>query len=231
MHSKIDQNYQEQKVSVKHKTVAFLIVALLFVIVGIFVLIAFKSMDNTINRQPRKLSNFIGHSITLKFLNETGKTFALNKIIFPKDSYINYRYNKDTQKVYIESSVRPPIFNGVLSYIDLKEFLKTKIPECTIDRSIVDNIKEIFNQKAENGLLIILESNDNQSSIKFNIINAKDSYRMKILQTSDNYIELAPNNIHNDIDIFKCSFSKNSNFIKNLVNLTRLTRSASSEVE
>ncbi len=200
---------ENQELSKKHKIVAFLVVTTLSLVIGSVVLFLTSIFDETMDRQPRELAIFKKHSVTLEISNNTGDTYSFQKVKFPKASFINLRYDNATDKLYSSRSTQT---NKILKSKILDDFLTTSLPSCKLTR----NIKGIFNSEIEKGLSVVLESRDDQSSIKFNIMSTSDGYNIDILQTSSSLIELAPKNMHSGIDTFECNLKNNHKFIESI---------------
>jgi len=213
---------EEQNLSKKHTLVAFSVVGLLVLLVSLFVFTATSMFDSSMDRQPRALSIFKKHSFTLEIYNNTNEIFVLENITFPQKSFANFRYDQKSKKLYFLTSGNIKINNlknVKLNNSNIDDFLNIKFMTCKINREFIDNIKNIFNDEVKKGLTVILESKDDQSSIKFDIFNENNSYSMDVLQTSSAFIDLAPRNIHNGIDTFNCEINKNSQFIKETIKL------------
>jgi len=174
------------------------------------------SSDTLINRKPQLFSNYKQHSFSLEIYNNTNNEFKLKNITFPKKAYLNLSYDKNTQKFHKTMSNGIKIQNSKINDLDLNDLFNMKISSCKINREFIENIKNLFINTPDQGLSIILESQDDQSSIKLSIFNETDGYKIEILQTSSEYIDLAPRNIHKGIDIFSCYENENSLFIEEL---------------
>ena len=190
-----------QTISKKHKLVAFLITLLLLIISSYFVIFTLKILDDSIEKQPRPFSTFKNQSLSLRIYNNTSEDYTFYNLKLPKGTYLTFNYNKTNKKDAFTT------------------FLETPLPKCTISRNFLRDIQEVLNYNRQNRLSLILESNDNQSSLKFDIYKTKDGYRMSLLQTDKEYIQLSARNIDASFETFSCNLNKDDPFTNAFIQL------------
>ena len=220
---------QPRPLSAKQKFItALIVISIIGFAVGVVGLV-FKVSDALIDAQPLPLKRFESQSVEILVSNKTGAVFQMGGLLLSKDAFFFIRHEKDTASLRI-SGDGTVTDNKRKKYVEipsvdihrptemLGHFLHTSLPNCSVEKVGLSDVKNVLMSNEPTGLMVSVESREtgNLSSSLYVLSFEEGRYHMTVTESTENYVEAAPTHVRRGLDRYTCVLEKDDPFIRTL---------------